>query len=215
MDHGADCIITGISTMAYLQIVNPSLGWVSLAFVLLFMVFFIVTLEEYYFEALDFPIINAVNEGTTSTFFILLLGVFLGNEVYQHELVFGLNVYQVIFIGLFALIVLQCLYIVIRLLINFPAKDVLLKLSLFSFVCVSAFLVFFWTDNEITAHRTKVPMYIYTILFSRVIISIMIAHIFKSNFDQFQVFPFLLSTIMILLVLVEKFALDGKPQTTH
>ena len=209
MDHGADCINTGLSVMAYLQIINANYMWSYLAFYFLFSIFFYVTLEEYYFGSLDFPILNAVNEGTTSTFIILLLGVFFGNDFYQKEIVFGFNIYQCILIGLLALIVIQNLVIMVKLFIKYKFSDVLMKNLLFVYATLSYVLVVVLSQNDVVWKYSKVILYIYTILFSRIIITIMIAHIFDSNFNQCQVFPILLSTIMIVLALVEKLFLDG------
>lgn len=216
MDHGADCINTGISSMAYVQIVNADQNWIYITFMALYLVFFTVTLEEYYFGSLDFPIINAVNEGTTSTFGILLIGVIFGNEVYQTELFWDLKLYQVIFIGLFVLIVIQSIFIVVKLMINYRVKDVLLKLTLFGLIIISFIACVTLTQNDVVHKRSKIILYIYTILTSRVIISIMISHIFESNFNQCVAFPILLSLIMITLSLIEFFFLKGKlinPQT--
>lgn len=210
MDHGADCLNTGLSTMAFLQIINPSLMWCYLSFLLLYQIFFYVTLEEYYQGALDFPIVNAVNEGTTSTFLILLVGVFMGNEVYQHEIAYGFKFYELIFGSIVVGVTLQNLISLIKLFIKFNFLDVLWKNFLFLFASVSYALVIFLSNNSIVIDRPKIVMYIYTVVFSRIIISIMISHIFEANFDQMQVFPLVISSIMILFVLIERFLIGGR-----
>ena len=210
MDHGADCINTGLSTMAFIQIVNAETLWCYWGFLLLFQIFFFATIEEYFFGSLDFPMINAVNEGTTGTFCFLLVGVFLGNGVYLNEIVFGLKLYQVVFSGLFLVVSIQNLYALIKLFINFKFLDVLWKNFLFTYASVAYILVFNLSSNSVVWSQPKIVMYIFTIIFSRIIISIMICHIFHSNFDQMQVFPLITSTIMIGLVLFEKFLIDGK-----
>jgi hypothetical protein len=211
MDHGADCINTGISTMAFLQIINANVNWCYFAFLLLFQIFFFVTLEEYYFGSLDFPIINAVNEGTTGTFLILLVGVFMGNGVYNKEVIWGFRVYQIIFASIFLSVTIQNLISLIKLFINFKFLDVLWKNFLFTYATISFLTVFFLSNNPVVTTQPKIIFYIYTIIFSRIIISIMICHIFHSNFDQLQVFPLLISTLLIILSLIEKFLIDRKP----
>ena len=210
MDHGADCINTGLSTMAFLQIVNADTLWCYFGFLLLFQIFFFATIEEYYFGSLDFPMINAVNEGTTGTFLILLAGVFLGNGIFNNEVIYDWKLYQVIFGSIFVGVTLQNIYALIKLFINFKILDVLWKNFLFTYATLSYVLVFALSTNSVVWSQPKIIMYIYTIIFSRIIISIMICHIFDSNFDQMQVFPLLISTLMIGLVLIEKFLIDGK-----
>lgn len=210
MDHGADCINTGLSTMAYFQIINPDLIWIYLSFFFLYQIFFLVILEEYYFGSLDFPMFNAVNEGTTSTFFILLIGVFAGNDIYQKDIIWGLNLYQCILIGLIFLIILQNIWILIKLFRNYDCKDIILKNVLFAYISLSYILVVILSQNQVVRLNAKIILYIYTILFSRIIISIMICHIFDSNFNQLQVFPIFISTTLIGIALIEKFILDRK-----
>lgn len=211
MDHGADCLNTGLSTMAFLQLINPSLMWCYACFFLLFQIFFFVTLEEYYHGALDFPIINAVNEGTTSTFLILLVGVFMGNGVYQHEIFYGFKLYEIIFGAIILGVTIQNLVSIIKLFIKFSFLDVLWKNFLFTVASVSYFLVIVFSHNSIVISRPKIVMYIYTVVFSRIIISIMISHIFEANFDQMQVFPLVISALMVVFVLIELFLIGGNP----
>jgi hypothetical protein len=210
MDHGADCINTGISTMAFLQIINASTNWCYFAFLLLFQIFFYVTLEEYYFGSLDFPMINAVNEGTTGTFLILLVGVFMGNGIYNQEMIYDWKLYQIIFGSIFVAVTIQNLNSLIKLFINYKFLDVLWKNFLFTFATVSYLTVFFLSNSFVVTNQPKIIFYIYTIVFSRIIISIMICHIFHSNFDQIQVFPLVISSLMIILAVIEKFLIDRK-----
>lgn len=209
MDHGADCINTGISSMAYVQMINADTFWCYLVLIMVYTIFFYVTLEEYYFGSLDFPIINFVNEGTTGMFFILLIGVIFGNEFYSEELVYGFNFYQIFLTFSLFVVVLQALFILFKLFRKYKAADILLKNILFMIVNISFLLVIFITGNSVVQTHPKVIMYIYTILYSRTIIPIMIAHIFDSNFDQFHFFPILVSTIMIVISLFEKFLISG------
>jgi hypothetical protein len=196
--------------MTYFQIINAETSWIYLAFGFLFSVFYFITLEEYYFGSLDFPIVNAVNEGTTSTSIILLVGVFAGNDFYSKEIIQEFNIYQVIFIGLFCLVVLQNIAILIKLFRKFSILDVLHKNCLFVYSVISYVLVVCLASNDAVWKYSKVILYIYTIVFSRIIISIMIAHIFESNFNQFQVFPLFVSTFLLVLALYEFFFISGK-----
>lgn len=209
MDHGADCLNTGLSTMAFLQIINPSLGWCYLAFLLLYQIFFYVTLEEYYFGSLDFPIINAVNEGTTSTFLILMIGVVMGNGVYQQEVFYGFKFYEIIFGTIIFAVIIQNLVTLIKLFVKFKFLDVLWKNFIFTIASISYTLVVLLSSNSVVTNRPKIVMYIYTVVFSRIIISMMISHIFHSNFDQLQVFPLAISLLMVLLVAIEKLFISG------
>lgn len=210
MDHGADCINTGISTIAYMQIINAETFWCYLVLLMVFQIFFYITLEEYYMGSLDFPIINFVNEGTTGMFGILLIGVIFGNEFYSKELLYGFNFYQIFLSFSLLVIVIQVLVIFFKLFRKFKVLDVLWKNALFMFVNISFLLVILVTGDSVVQTHPKIIMYIYTILYSRVIIPIMIAHIFDSNFDQFHLFPVFISTVMIAISLVEKFVIDGE-----
>lgn len=197
--------------MAFLQIINADLVWSFFAFLLLFQIFFYVTIEEYYFGSLDFPMVNAVNEGTTGTFLILLVGVFLGNGVYAQEALYGFKYYELIFGVIILGVTIQNLVTIIKLFINFKVLDVIWKNFLFTFATLSYVLIFFLSNHDVLLNQTKVIYYIYTVIFSRIILSIMIAHLFDANFDQLQVFPLVASSLMILLVCIEKFLVDRTP----
>ena len=195
--------------MAYFQIINADHTWIYLAFAFIFSVFFYITLEEYYFGSLDFPIINAVNEGTTSTLLLLILGAIVGNDFFNKEVINQFTVYQLIFLGLFSLIVLQNLFILFKLFRKYNILDVLHKNCLFIYTVFSYVLVVCLSKNDAVWVYSKVILYIYTIQFSRIIIPIMIAHIFGSNFNQLHIFPFSISTLMAALALFEFFFVDG------
>lgn len=210
MDHGADCINTGISTMAYLQIINADRVWCYLVLLMVFQIFFYVTLEEYYFGSLDFPMINFVNEGTTGMFCFLLLGVCFGNEFYSTEVLLGLQFYQCFLLASFAIVVIQILVILFKLFRKFKASDVALKNVLILHVNACFLLVIFLSKESVVQTHPKIIMYIFTILYSRVIIPIMIAHIFDSNFDQCHFFPILVSTATASVALLEQFFFDRR-----
>ena len=194
--------------MIFLQIINASTFWIYLSFLYLYLIFFFITLEEYFEGSLDFPMINAVNEGTTSTFLILLIGVFAGNEVYQIEIIWGLKFYEFIFIAIIIGVSCQILHIMYKLFRNHAFSKVFISMLLFVYLTGSYLAVTFLSNNSIVLGQQKIILYIYTMIFTRVIITIMIGHIFHSNYNQIQVFPILIATLMLLSVIIENFVID-------
>lgn len=196
--------------MAFFHIVNVGGIWAYGTFVILYQIFFLVTLEEYYVGSLDFGLITAVNEGTTSTFILLLVGVFAGNEIYHREIFSGLLFFEIAFSCILIGVFFQMLYILYKLFRYQKTSDVFQKLFLFVCLNVSFFTVVLLSKNEVIIVHQKILMYIYTILFSKIIISIMIAHIFQSNFNQIQFFPLFIMTALVGLVIIETFIIEGK-----
>lgn len=209
-DHGADCINTGLSGMAFFHIVNVGGGWAYGTFVMLYQIFFLITLEEYYVGSLDFGLITAVNEGTTSTFILLLVGVFAGNEIYHQEVFSGILLFEIAFSCILIGVVFQMIYILYKLFRYQKTGDVFQKLFLFACLNISYLTIVLLSKNDVIVNHPKILMYIYTILFSKIIISIMIAHIFHSNFNQIQVFPLFIMFVLISLVVIENFIVEGK-----
>ena len=192
----------------FLQIMNSSTFWIYTTFIFLYLIFFFITLEEYFYGSLDFPMINAVNEGTTCTFLVLLIGVFAGNQVYQKEIIWGLMFYEVIYIPFCICFTLQILYIIFKLFRDHAFSKVFISMLLISYLTGSYLAVTFGSNNSIVLGQQKIVLYIYTLIFTKVIITIMIGHIFLSNYNQIQVFPITIATLMFLCVILENFIVD-------
>ena len=209
MDHGADCINTGLSAMTFLQLIKADNIWMYIAFVFLYQIFFLMTLEEYFYGSLDLPIINAVNEGSTGICLFLILGAFMGNEVYHTEVIWNIKIYQWLFIFLYTYLGLNSIYLLIKIWRDYGFKEAAQKNLLFFYINISFFVVILFGKNSEILTEHKIIMYIFTILFSKITISLIISHIFRFEYSQVQIFPFLIATLLIILVPFEVFFIES------
>ena len=89
-------------------------------------------------------------------------------------------------------------------------SDVLQKLLLFVMLNVSFFVVVCFSNSHVIISQQKILMYTYTFLFSKIVISIMISHVFDSNFNQLQIFPIFIMFMLMALTAIESLVDLGK-----
>ena len=189
--------------MTYLQIMNIHGPFLFYAFYLVMIIFFITILEEYYVGSLDFAMINLVNEGTWSMCLNLIVGIVMGNEIYSKEIAFGLKYYQIMYGIIILMGVLIFIQKVIKLMMLAGFKSVIKNIMLMSYVSLSYALTSIFSQNWAIISQIKIIHYIFTAIFSKIIISVMIGHIFDSPINQFQIYPIILSTMVLLVLLLE------------
>ena len=160
--------------------------------------------------SLDFEMINAVNEGTTSTFILLLVGVFAGNQIYHMEVYGGIMFFEIAFSFILGGVIIQMLIVLYKLFRYKKTSDVLQKLLLFVMLNVSFFVVVCFSNSHVIISQQKILMYTYTFLFSKIVISIMISHVFDSNFNQLQIFPIFIMFMLMALTAIESLVDLGK-----
>lgn len=177
-DHGADCINTGLSFMTYCQIMGVKGLFIYNTLILLVLIFWVITLEEYYFGSLDFPIINAVNEGTLSMCLSLIPGLIYGNHIYSIPIVYGLCFYEIMY---YTLSVFGVLCIVAPTLLKCAEKKDMKTLKtdcrLIAVTTLVLGAVANLSTNSYLVTKQRLFQYLITFILSKVTISIMICHI--------------------------------------
>lgn len=210
MDHGADCINSGLSLITYTQIVGgENIHLYSGVFVIM-LLSHVIFLEEYFTGSLDFPMINFVNEGIVLMCLNLLTGFFFGNQIYKMELFNGIRICDLLFLITTITAIVQF----------FWSNRVMSKISsvmdcvrnqvLIVYLLVVHCLVCFYSTNWVVLSYPKCIGFLFTFISSRIIISLMLAHVLDIPFNQFQRYPMMLITAQFSIFVFEKFFLIHK-----
>ena len=169
----------------------------------------VIFLEEYFVGSLDFPIINFVNEGITLMFAGLVIGITFGNNFFNN-LLFGITLKSWLFAFTFTTGLAQYIWSSYKITkLSNLATCIRCNILIFYLVFVHL-LVGFYSDNWLTALYPKVECYFFMFISSRIIISLMIAHVMDIPYIQFQRYPLMLITAQLGVFVFEKFFLIKK-----
>ena len=210
MDHGADCINSGLSYITYAEILGSDSTHFFVGVFTMQFLSHVIFLEEYFTGRLDFPEFNFVNEGITLMFVNLIPGILFGNSIYAVPIVAGIRFLDVIFVGSFVTVLFQ-LTGTLRNVSSFTSVgNFFANKLLMLYLGVVHLLVYFCSDNWLFVSYPKIPLYFAAFMTSRVIISMMIAHVLEIPFVQFQRYPLMIITAQLGVFIFEKVFLKVK-----
>jgi hypothetical protein len=210
LDHGADCLNSSLSFITYAQIVGGENLHFYIGIVAMKVLSHVIFLEEYFTGTLDFPVINFVNEGITAMFLNLLVGVFNGNKFFHQEAFQGVRLIDLLFTITAITAIVQFIW----------SNRVITKRSnlgtciyhnlLIFYLAGVHFLVNFNSNNWLVSTYPKVQLYFFMFVSSRIIISLMVAHVMDIPYIQFQRYPMMLITSQLAIFIFEKVFLIRK-----
>ncbi len=101
VDHGADSINSIMLPLAACSLMQVGRSWyLPLTTICLTSGFYFATLQQYYCGRLDLPIINGVSDGCVIVYVVGLVSAFFGCDVWKSQAAFGLNIGQLVIMGL-------------------------------------------------------------------------------------------------------------------
>lgn len=154
--------------------------------------------------------INFVNEGIVLMCLNLLLGVVFGNQIYKIELFPGILFLDILFVVTALTALVQFLWSS-RLISNLSSVTSCIHHHLLIlFLVVIHCLVNYSSANWVVVSYPKVSVFFFTFVSSRIIISLMLAHVMDLPFIQFQLYPMMLITANLSIFVFEKFFLVHK-----
>lgn len=140
--------------------------------------FYIITLEEFYTNVMDLPVINAACEGCLSVAVVFLIPVFMGKDIWITEWAYGLPLNKLTMIGfvIFASISTPFVYNNIRTKTPHHLKDSLLQTIPICLIVLGLFYVMMSSPTNIAGTHMRYFMYIVGFNQSRMVVTISIHH---------------------------------------
>lgn len=192
VDHGCDTLSTFLLTTSFCCIVKlEGTYFLLLTWYIISFPFFLALWEENITGRLDLPIINGANEGNLIASVLMIVTAFIGQDKWlvKHSFFIELPLNQIVLLSL-GLAAVMTTFLAFKSVFTYNSNASFKGLyHLLPLLLLKSSLVIVFTyskaDELINTHP-KFVIYIYGVMYAKLLLHLMIAHISHSEFQQWR-----------------------------
>ena len=205
-DHGCDAFSVPLLGIVFLHIFGFTGSYFFFIIVLLCFCFYLKTYETFVFKHLDLGLINPVTEGITCLVLLSVFSGFVGNAFWgleSHIWDFKFRDFLFLVLGGFSLF--ESFSSIFKCIMKIGFLNVYLDLIDFILLCLVTLSLAYSKINYLFVREIKYLAYFYAFLYTKLVLKLIISHIFDIKVRRTQLDIVIPCTILAILHIISHF----------